>query len=258
MCTDLLVCVFLDYGAGTNLSMDLDAEDALSHRVAAPPTPVLRPPPHSPNLSQPVNMPHVPTHVPEAFPTVPNHALHVMPTVPNHALHVMPTVPNHAPIIVSPKAKTLPPTFSQAQQKAGKLLVAALKKNGNTKPKISRAGGVSKSKHQRETKGSPRHNTTSPNHQVHRTTGAVTLYSPSANANAQKSSGNPNDGQIVELPKENEALAQLMNPKFSREKKRKPWSQNCGDQENPEFSHARRYNVSEAEEGETPDYDPYL
>ena len=226
--------------------MDLDAEDALSLSVAAPPTPVLRPPQHSPNLLQPMNMPHVPTHVPEAF-----------PTVPNHALHVMPKVPNHAPIVVSPKVKTPPPTFSQAQQKAGKLLIAALKKNGNTKPKISRAG-VSKSKHQRE-KGSPRHNTTtSPNHQVHRTTGAVTLYSPSANANAQISSGNPNDGQIVELPKENAALTQLMNPMHSQEKKRKPWSQNCGDQENPEFSHARRYNVAEAEEGEIADYDPYL
>lgn len=229
--------------------MDLDVEDMPRTNVVTPVQPL-----HHPfrvvgqamTMIHPVNnKQHVPEH--DKLAAVVAKHLHQMPQVPMHEPVLLPTVPNHHPLALPLAPHHSLPMLTQTQQKAGKLLVSALKKHGNTKPKVSKA--VSKSKHHMgPSPTKPKPSSLSPSHQIHRTAGPVTLNSP----NLSISSGNPNDGQsqIVELPSQNKELATLMNSMHSRQNKRRPRTQECGDQDNPEFTQLQKYQFAEAEDGE--------
>lgn len=234
--TNTVFTYLLDFSS-RNISMDLDAE-------VMPPVPTHRPflsPTMAPvSTHQPVSvlLPSTPTHKPVLLPPAPTHQPVLLPTAPNHRPDALPQSPYH-----SLKA------LSQEQRKAGKMIISALHRKRNSKPTVLKAvSGTVKSKHQKGPSPSKKKpQSISPStHQVHRTTGPVTLNSPTS----QTTSGNPNDGQIVELPRENEELALLMNGMYSREKKRRPRTQECGDQENPEFTRHQKLQLEEAAEGE--------
>jgi hypothetical protein len=234
---------FLEF-ASRNLSMDLDVEIVQQSAVVMPSQasclPTMPPVPTHQPFSSP-SMAPVPTHQPVVLPSVPTHQPVVLPTVPNHRLNALPQSPFH-----------LLKALSHEQQKAGKMIVLALKKKSSSKPTVLKAASRTvKSKHQKGPSPSKKKATSmSPStHQVHRTAGPVTLNSPISQTQTT-TSGNPNDGLIIELPHESEELALFTNGMYSREKKRRPRTQECGDQENPEFTRHQKFQYDEAKEGE--------
>ena len=123
-----------------------------------------------------------------------------------------------------------PGTYTLAQDMAGKLLVHVLKKYSN-RPRIAKATTKTKpqSKHQMDSSPSPpRSKSVSPKHHpVHPTM-------PSISASQQTHHVESPPSYPVDM--------------LSRQGKRRPQTQQCGDEETPEFIQHNKFQVAEEED----------
>ena len=199
--------------------------------------------------------PDVPTRGPVVFPVTPYHAPLLLPAVPTRLLAVFPLAPFHAPaqtVLEQPHVVTTNIDVQKRQSDCAMSTVESqeltvinhvqqLSRTQPSKPTVKKAS--IKIKHQFAKNASPSSETAvaSPPvlHAVYRTNGPVIQQ---ASSTQQASAAVSSDGGQKSTEKN------FVNSMESRPNKRRPYSQNCGDQENPEFKHHHSLQIAEKEE----------
>jgi hypothetical protein len=200
--------------------------------------------------------PDVPTRGPVVFPVAPYHAPLLLPAVPTRLLALFPLAPFHAPgqtVLKQPHVVTTNIDVQKRQSDCAMSTVESQeltvinhlqqlsRTRQPTKPTVKKAS--IKTKHQSAKNASPSSKTAvaSPPvlHAVYRTNGPVIQQ---ASSRQQASAAVSSDGGQKSSEKN------FVNSMESRPNKRRPYSQNCGDQENPEFKHHHSLQIAEKEE----------